>query len=96
MLNKDAKEVIREEWEQANKGLDNAQRIAILDAGLEFQNINMPLRDAQFIETMRFDKSEIATMFDVPLHMVNELARATHSPIEHVNLSFIRNTLSPI
>lgn len=96
MLNKDAKEVIREEWEQANTGLDNAQRIAILDAGLEFQNINMPLRDAQFIETMRFDKSEIATMFDVPLHMVNELERATHSNIEHENLSFIRNTLSPI
>lgn len=96
MLNKEAKEVIRDEWEQANSGIDNAQRIAILDAGLEFQSISMPLRDAQFIESMRFDKAEIATMFDVPLHMVNELERATHSNIEHENLSFIRNTLSPI
>lgn len=96
MLNKDAKNVVREEWENANTGLNNAQRVAILDAGLEFQNISMPLRDAQFIEGMRFDKAEIATMFDVPLHMVNELERATHSNIEHENLSFIRNTLSPI
>lgn len=96
MLNSEAKEVIREEWERANTGINNAQRVAILDAGLEFQNISMPLRDAQFIESMRFDKAEIATMFDVPLHMVNELERATHSNIEHENLSFIRNTLSPI
>ncbi|MGM8213562.1 phage portal protein [Virgibacillus sp. W0430] len=96
MLNSDAKNVIRDEWEKANTGINNAQRVAILDAGLEFQNISMPLKDAQFIESMRFDKAEIATMFDVPLHMVNELERATHSNIEHENLSFIRNTLSPI
>jgi HK97 family phage portal protein len=96
MLNKDAKEVVRDEWEKANTGINNAQRIAILDAGLEFQSISMPLKDAQFVESMKFDKSEIATMFDIPLHMVNELDRATHSNIEHENLSFIQNTLSPI
>lgn len=96
MLNADAKEVVRTEWEKSNTGLNNAQRIAILDAGLEFQSISMPLKDAQFIESMKFDKAEIATMFDIPLHMVNELDRATHSNIEHENLSFIQNTLSPI
>lgn len=96
MLNPDAKEVIRSEWEKANSGVNNAQRIAILDAGLEFESISMPLKDAQFIESMQFDKTEIATMFDIPLHMVNNLDRATHSNIEHENLSFIQNTLSPI
>lgn len=96
MLNGPAKEVVRDEWEKANTGLNNAHRIAILDAGLEFQNISMPLKDAQFIEGMKFDKAEIATMMDIPLHMVNELDRATHSNIEHENLSFIQNTLSPI
>lgn len=96
MLNPDAKEVVRSEWEKANTGINNAQRIAILDAGLEFQSISMPLKDAQFVESMKFDKAEIATMFDIPLHMVNELDRATHTNIEHENLSFIQNTLSPI
>lgn len=96
MLNKEAKEVIREEWEQANTGINNAQRIAILDAGLEFQNVSMPLRDAQFIESMDFDKVEIATMFDIPPHMVGNLDRATHSNIEQENLSFLQNTINPI
>lgn len=95
MLNPEAKDVVRSEWEKANTGLNNAQRIAILDAGLEFQSISMPLKDAQFVESMKFDKSEIATMFDIPLHMVNELDRATHSNIEHENLSLIMFTLSP-
>nr|WP_156914246.1 phage portal protein [Paucisalibacillus globulus] len=95
MLNKDAKDVVREEWEKANTGISNAQRVAILDAGLEFQSVSMPLKDAQFIEGMQFDKLEIATMFDVPPHMVGILDKATLNNIEQENLSFIQNTLSP-
>lgn len=95
-LSKPAKEKVREEWETLYTGINNAQRVAILDAGLEFQSIGMPLKDAQFIEGMKFDKTEIATIFNVPLHMVNELDRATHSNIEQQALDFIKNTLSPI
>jgi HK97 family phage portal protein len=95
-LNKDAKEKVRDEWETMYTGINNAQRVAILDAGLEFQSIGMPLKDAQFIEGMKFDKAEIATIFNIPLHMVNELDRSTHSNIEQQSLDFIQNTLSPI
>ena len=96
MLNPDAKEVVRSEWEKANTGIDNAQRIAILDAGLEYQSISMPLKDAQFVESMKFDKTEIATFYNIPMHMVNELDRSTHSNIEQQAIDYIRNTLSPI
>ncbi|GIO22437.1 phage portal protein [Oceanobacillus sp. J11TS1] len=96
MLNQDAKDVVRDEWEKANTGLNNAQRVAILDAGLEYQSIQMPLKDAQFVESMKFDKTEIATFYNIPMHMVNELERSTHSNIEQRAIDFIRNTLSPI
>ncbi len=96
MLNPDAKNVVREEWEKANTGLNNAQRIAILDAGLEFQSTSMPLKDAQFIETMKYDKTEIATFFNIPLHMVNELDRTTHNNIEGAAIGFLRHTMNPI
>ena len=96
MLNRDAKEVVRDEWEKANTGLNNAQRIAILDAGLEFQSISMPLKDAQFVEGMKYDKTDIAMLYNIPMHMVNELDRSTHSNIEQQSLDFIQNTLSPI
>ncbi|MED4162470.1 phage portal protein [Halalkalibacterium halodurans] len=96
MLNPEAKEVVRREWEKANTGINNAQRVAILDAGLDYQSISMPLKDAQFVEGMNFDKKEIATFFNIPMHMVNELDRATHTNIEQQAIDFIRNTLSPI
>lgn len=96
MLNPEAKQVVREQWEEANTGINNAQRIAILDAGLDYQSIQMPLKDAQFVESMKFDKIEIATFYNIPPHMVNELERATHTNIEQQAIDFIRNTLSPI
>jgi HK97 family phage portal protein len=96
MLNPDAKEVVRTEWEKANTGITNAQRIAILDAGLDYQSVSMPLKDAQFVESMQYDKKEMATFYNIPLHMVNELERATHTNIEQQAIDFIRNTLSPI
>ena len=96
MLNPDAKDVVRAEWEKANTGINNAQRVAILDAGLDYQSIQMPLKDAQFVESMKFDKTEIATFYNIPMHMVNELERATHTNIEQQAIDFIRNTLSPI
>lgn len=95
-LNKDAKDKVRDEWETMYTGVNNAQRVAILDAGLEFQSIGMPLKDAQFIEGMKFDKAEIATIYNIPLHLVGELGRATHSNIEQQSLDFIQNALSPI
>ena len=54
----------------------------------------MPLKDAQFIEGMKFDKGEIANIFNIPLHMINELDGATFSNIEQQALDFIQNTLS--
>ncbi|MGF2650802.1 phage portal protein, partial [Bacillus cereus] len=38
-LNREAKNKLRDAWEEANTGLNNAQRIAILDAGLEFEKV---------------------------------------------------------
>lgn len=95
-LNKDAKDKMRDEWEKMYTGVNNAQRVAILDAGLEFQSLGMPLKDAQFIEGMKFDKAEIATIFNIPMHMVNELSNSIRANIEQQSLDFIQNTLSPI
>jgi HK97 family phage portal protein len=96
MLDPKAKDVIREEWEMKNSGIDNAGRVAILDAGLEFQSIGMPLKDAQFIEGMNYDKAEIATIFNVPLYKVNALDKATLNNVEQMAIEFLSDTLDPI
>lgn len=95
-LSPEAKDAIRQEWENKNTGIENAHRIAILDAGLEFQDIGMPLRDAQFIEGMNYDKSEIATIFNIPLYKVNNLDKATLNNVEQMAIEFLSDTLDPI
>lgn len=95
-LDRPAKDRLREEWEKANSGLDNASRVAILDSGLEFQSISMPLADAQFIQTLKGGMADIARIFNVPLHKLQELDRATFNNIEHLNLEYHMDTMEPI
>jgi HK97 family phage portal protein len=94
-LNKDAKEKVRQAWQEANSGTDNASKIAILDSGIEFQNITIPLQDAEFIASQKFGIEEIARIFNVPLHMINSLENATFSNIEQQSLDFFVNTIAP-
>jgi HK97 family phage portal protein len=95
-LNEDAKAAIRLAWEAQNTGIENAHRIAILDAGLEFESIGMPLKDAQFIEGMQYDKKEIATIFNIPAYKLNDLEKATLNNIEQMGIEFLSDTLDPI
>ncbi len=66
------------------------RNIAIIDAGLDYQSISMPLQEAQFVESMKFNKAQIASIFKVPLHKINELDRATFSNIEHQSIEYVK------
>ncbi|MEC3756593.1 phage portal protein [Bacillus halotolerans] len=91
LLEEGAKDRARREWDRVNAG----RNIAIIDAGLDYQSISMPLQEAQFVESMKFNKAQIASIFKVPLHKINELDRATFSNIEHQSIEYVKNTLQP-
>ncbi|TDQ39230.1 phage portal protein [Aureibacillus halotolerans] len=90
-LNTDAKNSARDEWIRVNQG----ENIAIIDAGLEYQSVSMPLEQAQFVESMKYNRSQIAAIYKVPPHKINELDRATFSNIEQQSLDYVKNTLQP-
>src|SRR5699024_400336 len=83
---------VRDEWKRVNAG----ENIAIIDAGLEYQSISMPLEEAQFIEGMKFNKAQIAMIYKVPLHKLNELDRSTFNNIEQQSIEYVKNTLQPL
>lgn len=91
IINEDAKKAARREWKRVNSG----ENIAIIDAGLDYSSIAMPLQDAQFIETMKYNKAQIAAIYKVPLHKINELDRATFNNTEHLAIEYVKNTLQP-
>ena len=84
-----------ESWEGRHKGVSKANRIAILEEGMKYTSIGLSMDDAQFLQTRKFQKSEIASIFRVPPHMIGDLERATFSNIEQQSIDFVVNTLRP-
>lgn len=94
-VTKEAADRLKSSWQAMYAGLGNAHRTAVLEEGMKFNTMTMNQDDAQFLETRKFQVSEIARMFRVPPHMIGDLERATFSNIEHQGLEFVKYTLMP-
>jgi HK97 family phage portal protein len=94
-LSKDGQDRLKASWESAHNGLSNSHRVAILEEGMEWQQMGIPPEDAQFLETRKFQVAEIARLYRVPLHMVGDLDRSTNNNIEHQSIEFVVHTLRP-
>jgi HK97 family phage portal protein len=90
-----AQKALREDFELMYSGPANAYRTAILPGGVKASNLQINGKDAQFLETRKFQRSEIAMLFRVPPHMIGELERSTNNNIEHQSLEFVMHTLTP-
>ena len=95
-LNKDQREIARENLQQMLGGMGNAHKFALFEGGMKAEPwANMPLEDMQFILSRKFSIQEICRFFRIPPHMVADLDRATFSNIEHMSQEFVMFTLMP-
>jgi len=94
-LSDDAYNNLKESWEGAHGGRANANRVALLEAGVRFEPISMSPGDVQLIETRKLSREEICGIFRVPPHMIADLSRATFSNIEEQTLDFYRSAIYP-
>lgn len=95
-LNSDAERTFVENFERMSSGLKNAHRIAMLPIGYQFQPISQKLVDAQFLENSQLTIRQIAAMFGVKMHQLNDLDRATHTNISEQQRGFYIDTLQSI
>jgi len=86
---------LRASWANDHEGLSNAHRLRILEEGMKAETITVPPEEAQFLETRKFQVTEIARAFGVPPHMIGDLDRATFSNIEHQGMEFLQFSLGP-
>jgi len=67
-------------WQEAQGGLRNTARTAILENGMEWQQVGMTSEDAQFLEMRNFQLAEIGPrIFGVPAHKLGDLSRCMPS-----------------
>jgi len=86
---------IRDSWNAAHQGSENAHKIAVLEEGLKYTPIGISPEQAQFLETRKFQINEIARIFRVPPHMLADLEKSSFSNIEQQSLEFVKYTLDP-
>ena len=63
---------LKQRWQEKTAGIDNAQEIAVLDGGVNFQQTSINPKDAQFIEAREYQRSEIAAMYGLNPALVPE------------------------
>lgn len=93
-LGQEAYDRLKKTFDEAYTG-ENAHKTAILEEGMKFSKVTMTADDSQFLETRKYQRSEIAAIFRVPPHMIGDLERATFSNIEQQSLEFVNFTLMP-
>ena len=81
--------------EKRHQGLENAHRIMILEEGMKAEQVGIPPDNAQFLETRKFQVTEIARWFRMPLHKIGYLENATFGNIEHQAIEYVSDTLQP-
>lgn len=96
-LDDKARDYISRSFRENFGGQKGAHGVPVLEQGMEFQQIGMSADDAQFLETRKFEVSDIARWFGIPPHMVGDVERSTSwgSGIEAQSVQFVQYGLMP-
>jgi len=93
-LTADAYTRLKSSFDEAHSG-ENAHKTALLEEGMKYSKVSMTADESQFLDTRKYQRSEIAAIFRVPPHMIGDLDKATFSNIEQQSLEFINYSLMP-
>lgn len=92
---KEHSDKIKQSWREKYMGWRRAGEVPILESGMTYHQLQLPLRDAQFLESRQFQAQEICRWFRVPQHKINILEEASYANIESLEIDFFNETLLP-
>ncbi|AFM40325.1 phage portal protein, HK97 family [Desulfosporosinus acidiphilus SJ4] len=90
-----AYERLKKDFAKSYQGLANTGKPIILEGGAKFSQLAIKPADAQLIENKKFQLEDIARIYRVPLHLIQNLDGATFSNIEQQSLEFVMYTMLP-
>lgn len=93
-LEKKDRDIVRKSWKETHGGNKQGD-IAVVSGGVEYQSIGLNNADLQYLETRKFQVTEIARLFRIPPHMIADLDKASFSNIEQQSLDFVIHSLRP-
>lgn len=94
VLKPETRKALGEQWDGMYTG-GGLGKTAVLDAGLSWQQVGFSAEDAQFLESRKFQVTEVARWLNLPPHFLKDLERSTFSNIEHQAIEFVVHTMRP-
>jgi len=88
----------REALSESYGGLDNSHRVMLLEQGMKATSVSINPEDSQFLETRKYQKSEIVDfMFGMPLTVMSSKdSTPTFASAEQFSIGFIIYALTPL
>lgn len=89
-------EGIRSRWMSRHAGVSKAGDVAVFDAETDWQPLTIPPDQLQFLESRRWQTTEIARMFGIPPHLVGDVEKSTSwgTGIEQQTIGFQTYTVA--
>jgi HK97 family phage portal protein len=94
-LGEKEKENVKSSFNKATEGSKNRFKTIVLEEGVKYQQLTIPQSDAQFLESKKFDRSDIAGWFRMPPHKIGILDDANYSNIDSQERSFAKDVAVP-
>lgn len=95
-LSEEKKNEFRDRFETMANGLANANRVALMPIGYQFQPLTLKLTDSQFVENIQLIYRQIAAAFGVKAHQLNDMLRTSYASASEANSEFYTDSLLPI
>lgn len=92
---KERAENARERLRDNFSGITSTGRVPILEEGIDFKPMNMPMGDMQFIENRQFSFEQLCAIYGVPPAIVQDYKNSRYTNAEQMDLSYVKHTLSP-
>ena len=89
-LTEESAQRLRTSWNNRFGGVYKSHSTAVLEGGVNYKPISVPLVDAEFVKNRSFTISEIARIFRVQPHMIMDLERSTNNNNEQQSYTTIK------
>lgn len=94
-LGNEGREFLSASLDDYRSGGKSEGKTLVLEEGMDVKNISMTAEDAQWIESRKFSRTDIAMFFGVPPHMIGDTEKSTSwgTGIEQQSIGFVTYTL---
>lgn len=83
-------------WNSMQMGLSQSHKVALLQDGVKFQQLQITPEQSQFLQTREHEvRATVSNITGVPPHMLGDATRTSHNSLEAEGQSYLDYTLQP-